>query len=76
MVSAVISLIRRISDRTSKFSNFLSIISTVKCFDSVLFLVFFLFFVKDQMASFTLKQIEGSVPCVFHSCVAAIEFYC
>ena len=55
---------------------------TVKCNDSVSFSFLFpcfFFFVKDQIASFQLKQIvvffELSVPCVylFH-CVIATEF--
>ena len=30
--------------------------------------------IKDQIASVKLKQIEGSAPCVIHSCMVAVKF--
>ena len=62
--------------QASKFSNLMSFPLA-----SVIVLVFLsfpasmlsFFFLKDQIAPFKWKQIEGSVPCVFHYCVAEIE---
>ena len=72
MDTTVILFKRSISDRS------LYVISSVKCNDSVSFSFFsclpsFLF-IKDQIASVKLKQIEGSAPCVIHSCMVAVKF--
>ena len=63
--------------QASKFSNLMSfpLASTMIMLVFLSFLASLLafFFLKDQIASFKLKQIEGSVACVFHYCVDEIE---
>ena len=41
-------------------------------FLSLLMLSFF--FIKDEIASVKLKQIERSAPCVIHSCMVTVKF--